>query len=241
MASTDKMKRVGLFLAGCGRKDGSEIHEAICALLAIHQQGAEPVCIAVDQDQETVIDHATGRQLPQRRNMLAEAARIARREIYDIKDVDLRQLDALIFSGGYGASINLSTYAKKGVSADLHPQVRDLILRMHSEGKPMGAICIASVLFALAMKGQKKLILSHGNNTELASHFVAWGMTSEPCDFDDIIVDHANKLVTTPGYIFDRNIAEIFPGISKLVASILQLSTLHGATPSNPQCLFKIK
>ena len=37
------MKKVAVILSGCGVFDGSEIHEACAALLALHRAGAEAV------------------------------------------------------------------------------------------------------------------------------------------------------------------------------------------------------
>ena len=46
-----KKKRIGVLLAGCGVKDGSEIHEATLTLYFLDKQGAEIVCMAPNKDQ----------------------------------------------------------------------------------------------------------------------------------------------------------------------------------------------
>src|SRR2546427_692806 len=40
------MARIGLLLSGCGRYDGTEIHEAVLAVLALHRRGARTQVLA---------------------------------------------------------------------------------------------------------------------------------------------------------------------------------------------------
>ena len=75
-------KKIGVVLSGCGVYDGSEIHESVIILLAIDRAGAEAVCMAPNVDQMHVINHLTGKEVTgEKRNVLAEAARIARGDI----------------------------------------------------------------------------------------------------------------------------------------------------------------
>jgi enhancing lycopene biosynthesis protein 2 len=67
------MAKVAVCLSGCGFLDGTEIHEAVCTLLALDQAGAEVVCCAPDVDQLDVVDHARQENVSaERRNVLAE-------------------------------------------------------------------------------------------------------------------------------------------------------------------------
>ncbi len=69
-------KKIGVLLAGCGVKDGSEIHEATLTLYFLDMKGAEIVCMAPDKDQMDVVNHVTGKATGEKRNALVEAARI---------------------------------------------------------------------------------------------------------------------------------------------------------------------
>lgn len=75
------MKKVGVVLSGCGVYDGAEIHESVLTLLALAKQGAEAVCFAPDKNQVDVINHLSGEPMSETRNVLIEAARIARGNI----------------------------------------------------------------------------------------------------------------------------------------------------------------
>lgn len=96
------MKKVGVVLSGCGVYDGSEIHEAVLTLLALAlaRNGAEAVCFAPDKAQSDVINHLTGEPLAESRNILIEAARIARGQIRPLSEARAADLDALIVPGG---------------------------------------------------------------------------------------------------------------------------------------------
>src|SRR5579871_2576974 len=50
-------KRVGIILAGCGHRDGSDVAEAMLAFLTLDRAGAKVVCAAPDADQREVVDH----------------------------------------------------------------------------------------------------------------------------------------------------------------------------------------
>ncbi len=81
-------KKIGVVLSGCGVYDGTEIHESVITLLAIDRAGAEAVCMAPNVDQMHVVNHLTGEEVVgEKRNVLVEAARIARGDIKDISEV----------------------------------------------------------------------------------------------------------------------------------------------------------
>ena len=96
------MVKVGVCLSGCGVNDGAEIHESVITLLALDRAGAKIVCIAPAGAQRQVVNHATGKQSEETRDILVESARIARGNIQDIKNITAQDLDALIFPGGFG-------------------------------------------------------------------------------------------------------------------------------------------
>ena len=135
-----------MVLGGCGVYDGSEIHEAVITLLAIARNGAQAVCFAPDKPQRDVINHLTGEPLTEQRNVLVEAARIARGDILPLAQAREETLDALIVPGGFGAAKNLSSFAAEGSKCEVDHDLRALALAMHQAGKPLGFMCIAPAL-----------------------------------------------------------------------------------------------
>src|SRR5512146_3146817 len=99
----EKQKRVGVVLAGCGFLDGAEIHEATVTLLALDRRGAATIAMAPDGARMHVVDHLKGAPAAgESRNVLTEAARLARGQIRDLATVRVDELDALLFPGGFG-------------------------------------------------------------------------------------------------------------------------------------------
>ncbi|WP_274872596.1 isoprenoid biosynthesis glyoxalase ElbB, partial [Serratia marcescens] len=108
------MKKVGVVLSGSGVYDGTEIHEAVLTLLALDRAGAQAVCLAPDKPQRHVINHLSGEEMAESRNVLIESARIARGTVQPLALAEAAQLDALIVPGGFGAAKNLSNFAEAG-------------------------------------------------------------------------------------------------------------------------------
>ena len=96
-------EKVGVVLSGCGVYDGSEIHEAVITLLARKAGGGSDLFRA-RQKQADVINHLTGEAMAETRNVLIEAARIARGDVHPLIQADAAELDALIVPGGFGAA-----------------------------------------------------------------------------------------------------------------------------------------
>jgi enhancing lycopene biosynthesis protein 2 len=216
-------KKVGVLLSGCGVFDGSEIHEAVLTLLYLDQAGAEVLCMAPDMDQLHVIDHTTQAQVDQKRNVLAESARIARGAIVDLATVTAAQLDALIVPGGFGAAKNLSDFAVKGPSAAVHPEVQRILDEMLAAKKCIGALCIAPATLARAL-GAHHPELTIGNDMGTAAAIETMGGRHHACGVGDIHVDTAHKIVTTPAYMLGPDIKDIAVGIEKLVKKVVELA-----------------
>ncbi|MEB7567096.1 isoprenoid biosynthesis glyoxalase ElbB [Enterobacter mori] len=216
------MKKIGVVLSGCGVYDGSEIHEAVLTLLALSRQGAEAICFAPDKSQADVINHLTGEPMAETRNVLIEAARIARGAVQPLAQADASTLDALIVPGGFGAAKNLSTFASEGAECLVDPDLKRLAQAMHAAGKPLGFICIAPAMLPRIFDFPLRLTI--GTDIDTAEIVEDMGGEHVPCPVDDIVVDEDNKLVTTPAYMLAQSIAEAATGIDKLVDRVLVLS-----------------
>ncbi|MGB8665351.1 MAG: isoprenoid biosynthesis glyoxalase ElbB [Serratia inhibens] len=215
------MKNVGVVLSGCGVYDGAEIHEAVLTLLAVDRAGAQAVCFAPDKSQLHVINHLTGDEMPEKRNILVESARIARGNIQPLSQADASQLDALIVPGGFGAAKNLSSFASEGAECWIDKDLAKLTQQMHKANKPIGFMCISPALLPKLLDQQVRLTI--GNDPDLGEVIDAMGGEPVICPVDDIVVDIENKVVTTPAYMLAKSIGEAADGIDKLVSRVLDL------------------
>jgi enhancing lycopene biosynthesis protein 2 len=223
MTGGNGMKRIGVILSGCGVYDGSEIHEAVLALLAIERAGAEAICMAPDIQQMHVINHFTGQaESGQQRGVLAESARIARGKVVDVVTVSIQDIDGLVIPGGYGAAKNLCDFAVKGAECSVQPDVEQLVREMVDKGKPVAAICIAPALLAKILQGYSPR-LTIGNDPDTAAALTAMGAQHVDCPANEIVVDEKNRLVSTPAYMLAGDIAEAATGIEKAVQQLLAM------------------
>ncbi|WP_035339465.1 MULTISPECIES: isoprenoid biosynthesis glyoxalase ElbB [Dickeya] len=216
------MKKVGVVLSGCGVYDGSEIHEVVLTLLAIDRAGACAVCFAPDKAQSHVVNHLTGEETGEKRNVLAESARITRGNVQPLSSADPQQLDALIVPGGFGAAKNLSDFAVRGAACEVDNDLKILTQEIHKKGKPIGFICIAPALLPKLLNTPVQLTIGHDEAT--AQAITEMGGIHVICPVDDVVVDVANNIVTTPAYMLANSIAEAATGIEKLVAQVLELA-----------------
>ena len=215
-----KKSRIAVVLSGCGVYDGAEIHEAVMSLLAIDRQGAEAVCFAPNVDQMHVVNHLTGQPTDERRNVLVEAARIARGAISDIAGFKAADVDAILFPGGFGAAKNLCSFAVDGADCTVDPGVEAAIKAMRAAGKPIGALCIAPALLARVL-GQGEVTI--GNDPETARAIEAMGARHKVAGHGQVVVDSGLKVVTSPCYMLDASISQIGEGADAVVRELLRL------------------
>ena len=218
------MIKVGVLLSGCGVNDGSEIHEAVLTMLALDKLGAERISLAPNTDQRDVVDHLSGAAVTETRNVLIESARIARGEISDLATVSAADMDAVIMPGGFGAAKNLSDFASAGVSAQVQPEVLRFLKDMHHAQKPIGAICIAPAVIAIAL-GEFNPLLTIGNDPATAAALASFGARHQDCAVADIVVDQSNRVVSTPAYMLGPGLKEISRGIDKLVQQVVKMAS----------------
>ncbi|RON40742.1 isoprenoid biosynthesis glyoxalase ElbB [Pseudomonas brassicacearum] len=215
-------KKIAVILSGCGVYDGAEIHESVITLLRLDQRGAQVQCFAPNIAQLHVINHLTGEEMPESRNVLVESARIARGNIKDIREADVEDFDALIVPGGFGAAKNLSNFAVEGAGCTVQPEVLALAEAFAEAGKPVGLICISPAL-AAKIYGPG-VTCTIGNDADTAATMNKMGATHADCAVTDIVEDKARKLVSTPAYMLAQSISEAASGINKLVDRVLELT-----------------
>ncbi|MFQ6678092.1 MAG: isoprenoid biosynthesis glyoxalase ElbB [Fidelibacterota bacterium] len=215
------MPRIGVVLSGCGFNDGAEIHESVITMLELDKAGADMVLMAPNIDQLQVINHYTGQEMDEYRNVLVESARIARGNIKDMAEVSSSDVDALIFPGGFGVAKNLCDYAMTGANCSINPDVLRLANDVHKEKKPIGVICIAPAMMAKILGENTELTI--GFDEQTANDINAMGAKHISCPVDEIIIDSKKKVVSTPAYMEAKSIKEAAQGISKLVAEILNM------------------
>ena len=213
---------VAVILSGCGVYDGAEIHESVITLLRLDQRGAKVQCFAPNIAQHHVINHLTGEEMPESRNVLVESARIARGDIKDISEANAEAFDALIVPGGFGAAKNLSDFAFQGTDCAVQPDVLALAEAFAEAGKPIGLMCISPAI-AAKIYGPG-VICTIGKDADTAAAVSKMGGEHQECEVSEIVEDKARKLVSTPAYMLANSISEAASGINKMVDRVLELT-----------------
>mgnify|MGYP001813258534 FL=1 len=214
------MKKFAVLLSGCGVFDGAEIHEATLSLLAIAKQGGSYEIFAPDTNQHHVINHLTGDEMEETRNVLVESARIARGQIRDLKQFNPASFDGLLLPGGFGAAKNLSTWAFEGADASVLPGVEEAISGMVALKKPVGALCISPVILAKVLG---KVDLTIGNDERTIDALDSLGANHVYTTHGEVVVDPDHMLVTTPCYMLDATIDQIADGANNVVDAMIKL------------------
>lgn len=215
------MKKFAVILAGCGVYDGAEIHEAVLTLLAIEKAGATYQVYAPDINQHHVINHITGQEMPEKRNVLVESARIARGNIKDLGLLEIKDFDALILPGGFGVAKNLCNWAFKGPDCTVNPQVETIVRQALALGKTIGAMCIAPVILG-KLFGDVDITI--GADPKDAMMVEKMGSKHISTVHGQVVRDKKYKIFTTPCYMLDAKISDIAVGTENLVNEMLKVT-----------------
>ena len=214
------MKKIAVVLSGCGVYDGAEIHEAVLTMFAIADNGAAYEIFAPDIDQHHVVNHITGSEMDEARNVLIESARIARGNIKALSEFSGKKFDAIIFPGGFGAAKNLSTFAFDGSNCQVNSDVEAAIKEMVSLAKPVGALCISPVILAKIL-GDVELTI--GDDAGTIQAIQEMGAIHKATTHGEVVVDQQHKIVTTPSYMLDATIKQIEEGARNVEKAILEM------------------
>ncbi|CAK9883877.1 MAG: Glyoxalase ElbB [Candidatus Erwinia impunctatus] len=215
-------RKFAVLLSGCGVYDGAEINEVVLTLLALEKNNISYQCFAPDIEQHHVINHLSGEVTGEKRNVLAEAARITRGNVKDLSCCITDEFDALVVPGGFGVAKTLSSFAFEGESFQINSDVLALLNRFRLAEKPAGYICIAPVLLPLVYG--PGVILTIGNDATTIAVVEKLGAVHHKAAVDEIVVDETNQVVTTPAYMLAGSISEAQQGIDKLVARLSEMS-----------------
>lgn len=226
------MKNIAVILSGCGVFDGSEIHEAVFTLLAIAENGAKYQCFAPDVAQHHVLNHITGEEMSEKRNVLIESARIARGNIKPLSQYNAEAFDGLVIPGGFGAAKNLTKWAFSGPDGDIQADVKTAIVNTVKESKPIVGLCMGPTVIAKALEGTSlRPHITVGTTAETSPYDIGAisvgmekaGAVAEMKTIREISVDSNNKIVTAPCYMMEADILQVRNNIKQAIDTMFQL------------------
>lgn len=213
-------KKVAVILSGCGVFDGAEIHEAVLSLYAIDKHGADYQVFAPDRPQYHVVNHITGKEMNETRNMLVEAARIARGKIKELSEYQPADYDALLLPGGFGVAKNFCNYAVEGPGMEIQTDIERMLKAQLAAGKPIGALCISPVLLA-KITGAKVTV---GDSESDIENTVKLGGTAISTKYNEVVIDEKYNIVTAACYQLNSNVYEVGVGAENVVKELLKIA-----------------
>lgn len=216
-------KHVAVVLSGCGHKDGAEITEAVSTLISLTEAGATYQVFAPNVE-FAVTDPIKSQPTEEKRNVMTEAARIARGNIRDLKELKADDFDAIAFPGGFGAALHLCTWAKEGSDCTVDPEAKRVVNDFYMAEKPIAAICIAPALIAKVL-GEEGVTLTIGNDASTAAEIEKTGAHHENCAVNDFVTDRDHRIVSTPAYMYDQaKPIEVFIGVRKAIRELVEMA-----------------
>lgn len=217
------MTSAAVILSGCGFADGAEIRESVLALLALDKRGVKVTIFAPDMQQNEVRDCVSGDVLPEARNVLREAARIARGEITALAECEPKDFDLLVIPGGFGVAKNLSNFASAGPEATIEPEFARVVRGFHAAKKPIAAICIAPAVVAVALKGVG-ITVTIGEDEGCAAAIRASGNVHKNSPSAQAVVDETHRIASCSAYMRDDALAPIAEGIEQCIAAVVEMA-----------------
>lgn len=224
--------KIGVLLSGNGVYDGSEIHESVFTLLAIDENRGEAVCFAPNINQHHVVNHISGEEMNETRNVLTEAARIARGAISDLAEVSSEGLDALVIPGGFGAAKNLTKWAFSGPDGEINADVKRIINDFAQAKKPIVGLCMGPTVVAKALEDAGlKQHLTVGTTEEASPYEIAAisggmekvGAVAEMKSIREISIDEDNKIITAPCYMMEGSITDVRNNIKQAIDQLFEM------------------
>ncbi|CAG2190030.1 Glutamine amidotransferase-like class 1 domain-containing protein 3A, mitochondrial,Glutamine amidotransferase-like class 1 domain-containing protein 3B, mitochondrial,ES1 protein homolog, mitochondrial [Mytilus edulis] len=143
---------------------------------------------------------------------------------------DIEQMHAIDHTKGEPMPTNRSNFAVDGANMKVNSDVERIIQEFHKGNKPIGLCCIAPVLAAKLIHGCEVTV---GSDQEeggkwpyagTAAAITTMGASHQKKDVTDVHVDEKNRIITTPAYMCETALHEIFDGIGKMVTGVLKLT-----------------
>ncbi len=218
----NEVKKIAVVLSGCGFLDGAEITESVATLIALSQNGADYEIFAPDKTFRAT-NYLHPHQDGGTRNILEEAARIARGKIRSLSELKAENFDGIVLPGGYGAATHLCTWGSEGARCSVDPHIEHLLKDFYTQSKPICAICIAPVLVARVL-GDKGISLTIGHDAETAAEIAKTGAQHVTCAVDDYVTDREHKIISTPAYMYPALPHQVFAGISAAIREFVEMA-----------------
>jgi enhancing lycopene biosynthesis protein 2 len=188
--------------------------------------------MAPNLDQHHVVNHISGEEMAEKRNVLVEAARIARGAISDLSEMKTDNLDALVIPGGFGAAKNLTKWAFSGPDGEINSEVKRIINEFAQAKKPIVGLCMGPTVIAKALEDAGlKEHLTVGTTDEASPYEIdaisqgmeKTGAVVEMKTIREIAIDTENRIITAPCYMMEGSITDVRNNIKQAIDELFEM------------------
>ncbi|MFY0652423.1 MAG: isoprenoid biosynthesis glyoxalase ElbB [Cyclobacteriaceae bacterium] len=224
--------KAAIILSGSGVYDGSEIHETVFTFLALEENGVEYQCYAPDKEQYHVVNHITGDEMPESRNVMVESARIARGDIKSLIELSASEAGLLVIPGGFGAAKNLNQWAISGPDGELDDEVKRVINDFAKNKKPICGLCMGPTVITQALADSAIApTVTVGTSAEDSPYDIeginagmsSLGASVASKSIKEVAIDKVNKIVTAPCYMMEASPLEVRNNIAQAIKEVVAL------------------
>jgi len=220
------MKPFGIFLSGCGYKEGTDIWEAV--LLNYFLEERKIKTISFSSQPYNLDSSNNSEKSPQTvpSNFFSEMSLITRDRLKELKEISSETLSALILLGGQGLLKNFTQSDEKNLFLKVEPELKRLIREIYRRKKPIAGCGVACLVIASSLKdiATSPLTLTLGSAPELSDQLEKMGVNHVITRAYEAVIDSENRLVTTPGSQTKTNLRELGIGLKNLINGILELT-----------------
>ncbi|CDW72732.1 UNKNOWN [Stylonychia lemnae] len=242
--------RAAVLLAGCGNKDGTDPTEAASLMISLSKFAIKYDTFSVKKNQQSIESHLPNnnqasldkleknkedqlkeeKQKIKKRSILDESNKLARGQLKLIQDIQLQDYEVLLIPGGAGVLKNFSDYKFDGKSFKVEPSVSALIKNFNQQNKYIGVIGHSALLVSQVFAKQinVKLVMNYEGDKQQYNQELEListnGHSAESPNFNQIVYDEQNRIISTPGYSNDNLYpSDVYERIHNLVNELSKL------------------
>lgn len=217
--------KIGLYLAGCGSLDGSDVPAAVFTRELLQKHNHDTVVGARDVAQGESVNHRTLEVGDENRNSLDESARITRGDVRDMRKIDRSDLEGLVLVGGGGVLSTWTDFHERGSNMRITERLQFHLEAVHRRQKPILCLGNAHLPIAFTLRDETELRLGAVDRDPINDLVEKLGHDLE-CQ--PRVEDEANSILHLPEVLQEPD----WPGMRQTIDQAIQR---HFSTPSGPQ------
>jgi enhancing lycopene biosynthesis protein 2 len=213
------MKRIGVIICGDAFLDKIEIHETELVINALKNNNAMAAFFTHFYSHGVDNNGFTGGVAEESLKVVNIFTGLTSYPLSDLSEIEKFMPDALIILSANSVPVYFETKENSIEYESSSKRYMDLLKKLYKKNLTIGFVGKSAILAPLLTRNPVRATL--GNDPDCAELIEELGAEAVICPADDIVIDDAHQVMTTPGFLAGGSVAEISQGIDKLVTRIL--------------------